>query len=205
MIETISYGFVLGFSTGGYCLSRCLPLLLPYVLYEGENLKYNFKIILEFLLGRLTAYIVLGVVIGFSGNLLQTKYGKIIVALAMMVSSVLLLLHASVKINYHKKVCENLSKKPIFKRFPFFLGVAVGVNLCPPFLQGILYLLNIGKVMNGIVFFTTFFIATSIYVLPLAFYSLASKFEKIKSIAQAAAIISGIYFFVYGVIMLITA
>ena len=63
MFSILSEGFVLGLSTGFYCLTTCLPALVPYLLSEGDTLwRTNFGIFLEFLAGRFTAYFLFAVV-----------------------------------------------------------------------------------------------------------------------------------------------
>ena len=57
MPALFSEGFLLGLSTGAYCLASCLPVLAPYLLAGGGlSWKINFLIFIEFLAGRFIAY-----------------------------------------------------------------------------------------------------------------------------------------------------
>jgi len=50
-------GFLLGLSTGVFCLGYCAPVLVPYVLAEARpQLGVNLGLVGQFLLGRLAAY-----------------------------------------------------------------------------------------------------------------------------------------------------
>ena len=49
---------------------------------------------------------------------------------------------------------------------PFALGFLTGINVCPPFLTGLVVVLDLGSALSGAVFFAAFFAATSLYLLP---------------------------------------
>ena len=52
-------------------------------------------------------------------------------------------------------------------RLPFAMGFLTGINVCPPFLTGMVVVLAIGSAAGGVAFFMAFFAATSLYLLPV--------------------------------------
>ena len=69
MPALFSEGFLLGLSTGFYCLSACLPLLAPYLLAEGKAVwKFNFYIFMQFLGGRFAAYMFFALLSSLAGK-----------------------------------------------------------------------------------------------------------------------------------------
>lgn len=59
----------LGFSSGIFCLGYCYPVLAPIMLSREQGLFKKTAISLAlFLLGRLTAYIIFGSLVGLLGR-----------------------------------------------------------------------------------------------------------------------------------------
>ena len=202
MIEIIIQGFILGLSTGTYCLGFCAPLFIPYLLSEHREVKRNFAQIAEFLFGRLIAYIIFGVLIGFTGKFLETPLAKNVVAIGVIASSVLLITYGILKNAPQFNICKKIEKSKILSRFPLLLGMTIGINVCPPFIQGVSYLLSVGRVDMSIIFFISFFFGTSIFMLPLIFSGFLTKLERLLEIARVASVIAGVWFFIYGVSLL---
>jgi len=50
---------------------------------------------------------------------------------------------------------------------PLGLGFLTGINICPPFLTGLVASLALGSAWSGAAFFAAFFAATSLYLLPV--------------------------------------
>ena len=144
----IAEGFILGLSTGPVCLAYCGPVLVSYLLGEGNKIKQNSINVSIFLSGRLLAYIITGFAAGMLGKtLLQPTHER-----TLMMSIVYVCL-AGYMIFYgfygFKEICLGriqykikdtiFSKDSILKLpeiVPFIGGVLTGLNLCPPFLAG---------------------------------------------------------------------
>ena len=57
MTALLAEGFGLGLSTGLYCLGACAPLFVPYLLAEGGGWRPQLRALVEFMAGRLAAYL----------------------------------------------------------------------------------------------------------------------------------------------------
>lgn len=53
-------GFLLGLANGTSCLTLCAPVLVPYLLNEGDNVRRSLVTLGKFLTGRLLGYLVFG-------------------------------------------------------------------------------------------------------------------------------------------------
>jgi hypothetical protein len=63
-------GSLLGLANGTSCLALCAPVLVPFLLSEGENVRRNLVILLKFLGGRLLGYLLFGLLAWAVGGLL---------------------------------------------------------------------------------------------------------------------------------------
>lgn len=203
-MAVIIEGFALGLSTGGYCLTACLPILLPYMLAEGKTgLSANAKLIVEFLLGRLIAYIIFAAAISLLGVHFKGVLPQKLLATGMIITALLMIIYALVKNFPRLKFCERVASIQQFSKMPFFLGFLVGVNICPPFFVGAIRLLELGSVFLGILFFFFFFIGTSIYILPLLSLAWLSRIKRLQNIGNMIALIVGAWFLLTGIITLL--
>jgi hypothetical protein len=57
-------GFLLGLVNGGVCLSYCAPVLVPYLLGEGDTVRRSVASVGGFLGGRLVGYLTFAVLAG---------------------------------------------------------------------------------------------------------------------------------------------
>ena len=199
--EVVTEGFILGLSTGIYCLSACGPFVVPYLLSEGKGkIKGNLGFILEFMLGRLIAYLLFSLVMSFLGIHYQTIIPPQLISIALVLSSLLLITYALTKNLPQWRFCKWLNFYTPISRVPFFLGFLIGFNICPPFLIGLMRLLELGNIKLGVLFFLSFFSGTSIYMWPLILLGpLATWIDRLRSIASLAALISGCWFFINGI------
>lgn len=161
-------GFLLGLSTGFYCLASCLPLLAPYLLAEGKAAwKFNFNIFIQFLGGRFAAYMIfalLGSLAGKAGNYVLPAW----VVPACMAACGLLMFYLAVSRVRAKAPCLlKTDLDPYFRRLPLVLGFVTGINVCPPFAAGLVRLLELADMLKGISYFGGFFAATSLFVSPV--------------------------------------
>lgn len=202
--QIITEGFILGLSTGIYCLSACGPFFVPYLLAEGKGkIKTNLGFILEFMFGRLIAYLLFALVVGFLGTHYRTVIPPKLFSLALIFSSLLLIAYALTKNLPRWRFCGWLTSHFPVTRMPFSLGFLIGFNVCPPFLVGLTRLLELNNIMGGLLFFLSFFLGTSLYMLPLILLGpLATWIERLRSIASLTALLSGIWFLVNGIFAL---
>lgn len=186
----------LGLSAGLFCAGFCLPLLGPVALGEGGGAKRSVRRVLAFLAGRLVAYLLFGVAFGALGGALF-RFGPVRTWLLPVIYGLLglgMVGYGVVRALPHVGFCRFLN--PGFKSgwYVAGLGFLAGINLCPPFLLAVTTVMDIGGAWRGLAFFFVFFLATSVYLLPLFFAGLAGRFAAVRSAARAASVIAGAYF-----------
>ena len=85
------------------------------------------------------------------------------------------------------------------RRFLLAAGFLAGINVCPPFLLAMSYTMGLGAAGPAVLFFAVFFLATSLYLLPLLLAAPLARFEVVRTAARIAAVASGIWFFYLGI------
>lgn len=168
MISYLIEGFALGISTGPYCFSACSPMLVPYLLADSRsNWKGNIKLLLEFVMGRLVAYLLFGTVAGMIAKEFSGQIPPIIIKGSVLLSGFLMLAYFLYKKFPHLSFCKIVLKPEWSNRFPFILGFLIGINLCPPFVTGLIRVFESGSVEFGIIYFAAFFFGTTLFLIPL--------------------------------------
>ena len=200
-----SEGILLGLSTGAVCLAYCGPVLIPYLLGENKNIKTNFVYVSLFLSGRFLAYLVIGLIAGIAGTffLQPSAFNVKLIGISYIILSVMLIAYG---FHRFKEVCLGQTKTKIafryFKRMPYLLpmvgGALTGLNICPPFLLAITKAASTHQITASIVFFTMFFIGTSLYFLPLPFIGFFKKQKFFRTIGKFAAILAGLLYLYKG-------
>jgi sulfite exporter TauE/SafE len=191
-------GFLLGLSTGVFCLGYCAPVLVPYVLAEVRpQLRMNLGLVGQFLLGRLAAYALFGLAAGCLGVWVGGSLPRWVIALSLVVLSSLLILYALAQNLPRPALCRLM--KGHSARMPSVLGFLTGINPCPPFLLAAAYVFEGADPLGGVLLFLAFFVGTSLYMLPLAFVGLLSRYEQIREVARLTAVIVGVVFMLMGI------
>jgi sulfite exporter TauE/SafE len=190
-------GFLLGLSTGVFCLGHCAPVLVPYVLAETRpRLGMSLGLVGQFLLGRLAACILFGLAAGYLGVWVGGSLPRWVIALSLVVLSLLLILYALAQSLPRPGLCSFVRGHSA--RMPLVLGFLTGITPCPPFLLATAYVFEGADPLGGVLLFVAFFLGTSLYMLPLAFVGLLSRYEQIREVARLTAIIVGLVFLVMG-------
>jgi len=205
-----SSGFLLGLSTGIVCLAYCGPVLIPFLMGEGKGVYRNLGSVSLFLLGRLAAYLLVGILAGIiGGSFLQPSASKtVLMGVLYIFLSLLMIVYG---FHRFREICLGRSKfmvqKSQARRWPFLLpltgGFATGLNLCPPFLLAITGAMETGKIAGSVLFFFLFFLGTSIYFIPLPFIGFFRKQQVLRIIGKFAAILAGMIYLYKGISMLI--
>ena len=117
-----------------------------------------------------------------------------LVGAGILASGLLMLLYALVQNAPHLSVCARLSRSFAVARLPFLLGFLVGVNLCPPFMAGLLRLLTLSSVSGCVAYFAAFFVGTTVYMLPLAASAPLARSQRLRAVAAIASAFSGVWF-----------
>ncbi len=198
MFSILSEGFILGLSTGFYCLTSCLPALVPYLLSEGDKVwKTNFDIFLEFLTGRFIAYFLFAVISTLIGKAYKPYLPPWIAPLAMFLTALAMLAFLFTSRGHSGKGCV-IPFNPFFKRIPLALGFMTGINICPPFIAAFVRLVELSDFTAGMFYFTGFFTATSILILP-AIAPTPFINERLKAIGRITLGLAGFWYLVLGI------
>ncbi|MEO0130275.1 MAG: sulfite exporter TauE/SafE family protein [candidate division WOR-3 bacterium] len=191
---------LLGLANGYFCFGYCFPVVFPYFL-SIENLKKSIKLIFYFLLGRLIGYLLFGLLFSLLGKSLFSlpTFQNFLIPLLYIFISFLLISYGIVFSFPHISFCQILKREFHSNFYLFFIGLIMGINLCPPFLLSLINVIEMAEVIKGILFFLLFFLATSIYFFPLIFFSYLTRYKIMKIISQVSAIFAGGYFLFKGI------
>ena len=199
MPALFSEGFLLGLSTGFYCLSACLPLLAPYLLAEGKAVwKFNFYIFMQFLGGRFAAYMFFALLSSLAGKAGQYDMPVRLLPASMAVCGLLMVFLAVGRVSGgpgHRLLKKDMN--PFFRRLPLGLGFVTGISICPPFAAGFLRLLEMADVLKGFAYFGGFFSATSLFISPVL---LGTPWigSRANEIGRLTLLITGLWYTVLG-------
>lgn len=202
-------GFFLGLANGTVCVAYCAPALVPYMLGTGKNTIENFSTLAKFLLGRFLGYMVFALLAWITNKIIlqNTIYKELILGLAYIILAVLLFFYGI--INSHtfcsvKRAKKLLSKLSFVnsKILPIMIGLFTGLNLCPPFLIAFTGAAGSGSILGSMFFFLMFFIATSLYFLPIPFIAMLKHHGEFKYIGKMTAVIMSLYYLYMGIIII---
>ena len=199
MSSLFSEGFLLGLSTGVYCLASCLPVLAPYLLAGGSSLwKANSLIFLKFLAGRFLAYMLFALAAVSLGKLSGHYLPPRVLAAGMALTA--LLMFYSLFSGHLKKQASCFASLPAAwaeKRIPFLLGFLTGINICPPFAAGLLRLVGLADIFKGLVYFGGFFVSTSLFLVP-ALAPTPFLGSRLKSIGRMTLFLAALWYLLLG-------
>ncbi|MGE0087628.1 MAG: sulfite exporter TauE/SafE family protein [Desulfococcaceae bacterium] len=187
---------MLGLSAGAFCMGTCAPVLMGLLLSRAEKgWRGNAVSLGLFLLGRFLAYILFAVIsfgIGeiFRGSMIFSTLllpsGEILLGLLMLIYSI----HTHFP---HLSFCGTALKWPQSRWTLFAAGVFTGMNLCPPFLMAVGMAADSVSVWDSILFFTVFFMTTTLYLLPFVFSGIAARFAPVRSAARIVCGLTGFW------------
>ena len=196
-------GLSLGLSTGTYCLVGCVPILAPHYLSEKRDTRRSAYMIVEFLAGRLVAYVLFGALIGAVGEGGRNWLAGVPAAALTVLAGLFLLAGGLIRTFPRSPVCIALRRWPMLGRVPFLGGFVLGISPCPPFLAAASRLVALGSVPGAVILAAGFFLASSVYLLPIAFASRLTSLRRVQDVARLLAILTGVYFVVRGAAALV--
>lgn len=199
---TVFEPLLLGLSTGPFCLGYCAPVLIPFLISEQRRTINTINLMALFFTGRLTGYIVIGLLSGVIGSALtegQRKQFEIIANLSM---GLLLLLFGLVKNFPELRLCRILRFDKSSWSSMLMLGLLTGINLCPPFMTAITCAVGSGTILKAICYFLLFFIGTSLILLPIWATGVFARFKELRNVARVCVLLSGIWLILKGGSML---
>lgn len=191
---------MLGMTTGPYCLTACFPMVLSVALAEGKGNSafQTWLFVGKFIGGRFSAYLAFGLVIGLLGSRLGGMSHRIGTFAMILMSIILIGYGLGVRLP-RVGMCRVAGRTEGHRLFPFILGGLTGLNVCPPFLLAVTYTLHRTVTPTfGICFFMSFFIATTLYILPVGIAGHIPHREIVARMGRVAAVVVGIVFFYQG-------
>jgi hypothetical protein len=201
-------GFLLGLANGGTCLSACAPVFLPYLVGEGSSIRRNIPPVLYFLCGRLAGYLGFAVFAWEAGRWIRSspRGGLVFGAIYAGLACLLVLYGFSPQSN----ACAAKGIPDRFLSFarpwpvilPALMGLLTGLSLCPPFITALAGATSQNSLASSMLFFASFFIATSLYLVPLPFAGLLGRSAAIRTASRMAAGLMGCHLFYQSLIML---
>ncbi|MEW6517019.1 MAG: sulfite exporter TauE/SafE family protein [candidate division FCPU426 bacterium] len=193
-------GFLLGVALSPTCLGVCLPLLAPYFGAEAREGRENLLAFLWFLAGRFLGYAAVGLIAGWLGQqvFLAAASVRWLQGGVFLATGLLLLAYALLASFPHWSWCRVLHSAHWEKQTPFLLGLLTGLNICPPFLAALAEAGLSGGPWAGFLILTSFFVGTSLILLPLPFIGWFSRSSAIRVIGRLAAGLAGTWFFIQG-------
>jgi sulfite exporter TauE/SafE len=205
-------GFLLGLANGTTCLTFCAPVLVPYLLGEGEGVGRNLLTLLQFLIGRLGGYMLFGLAAWATGSLLlgATAGQGILLGTVYVGLAALLLVTALRKATSATRACalegartglQRLWRRPA--AVPVGMGFLAGLKVCPPLLLAFAGATSTGGLVGSLALFLTFFLGTSIYFLPISFLGAFHRVAALRTVGQFAAAIVALYYLYAGVLLII--
>jgi cytochrome c biogenesis protein CcdA len=203
LLDPIVNGFLLGMTTGPLCLTACLPVLISVTLSEGKERagRGTWIFLGKFIAGRFIAYLFLGVLIGLGGSHVA-GLGQKVGTYAWMVLAFILIAYGMELLTLpHLGMCRLAGRTTGHRAFPFILGGLTGLSICPPLLLAVTYSLQKADYfLFGILFFAAFFIATTLYILPLGLAGrLPVKVNAIMvRVGRVMSVAVGIFFLYQG-------
>ena len=183
-----------GLSLGIFCLSYCFPFLATFIASKPRGLKENSALILRFIFGRLLGYMLFGAIFGFLGEKFQSPLLTIITDLSLILISVILILYLCGLV----KQKEQCLARQYQNRNAVVMGFLMGINFCPPFLLSIPYVFSLHSTFLGVLYFLIFFVASSIYFLPMIFVGMLAKIKEFQMVARISGFICASIFIIYG-------
>ena len=206
MLRLIAEGVRLGLSTGPVCAVTCVPVLLPIILgEERRRFLTNVWVLVEFMVGRLIAYVLFGVALGWLGGVQRPDDPRAIAAMATakIGLGLALLLFAARDRTQPREACSRFHRFLGHVRFPFVAGFLVGISICPPFVAAGARVLELGGAMLGALYFVAFFVGTSVYLVPLIIFGLGNLYHALRSIGKLLCALTGMFFLTAGAAVLL--
>jgi hypothetical protein len=200
-------GFLLGIASGSACLAYCAPVLVPYLLGEGDTVRRSAVAVGGFLAGRFAGYLLFALLAwGTHRTIIESlPHRTAMVGVITMALALLLVLYG---ITGRAGRCQAASAHAVPDRvllshpllLPMLLGLLTGVSLCPPFLMAFGGAIQLPALWQSLLFFAAFFVGTSVYLAPLPLVGRAGRHEVVKTVGRLAAGVVGLFYLYSGVV-----
>lgn len=200
-------GFLLGLANGTSCLVLCAPVLIPFFLSRGDNVRQNLVTLLQFLGGRLGGYLLFSLLAWAVGGLLLDAGGAqaLLVGGTYVGLSILLLVGVFRKKRPAAGLCSLTEAKARFRRWPLLIpagmGLFAGLKVCPPLLLAFTDAASSGSLGGSLFLFVTFFLGTALYFIPLPLLGAFTHMPDLRIVGRFAAVIVALYYLFSGILL----
>jgi sulfite exporter TauE/SafE len=192
VISHLTEGFLLGITTGTTCLATCGPIYAPYLMQYERNWWRAMLALMEISAGRFITYAGVGIIAGLLGSTIAEVNRDLFTAIAYILFSVFLLV-TTFRTNKKDKCCTT-GKWSSFVDRPVILGILTGINFCPSFLLAATSAIDSSGPMGGFYLFASFFVGTTIFLLPVSFFGMFGIKRQLRLIARIAAVVISVWF-----------
>jgi hypothetical protein len=202
-------GLFLGISNGIVCLAYCAPVLVPYLMGESRGMSYNVSLVIRFLFGRLLGYLAFGLLSLAFGRLLLQLAGvrELTIGTAYVVLSLFLIAYGlfGVRPACPANVVGRIGHRMVHSPFliPVVAGFTTGLSLCPPFLIALARGSQETTVAQNLLFFSAFFLGTSIFFAPFPFIGLVRSSSAFRFIGKMTTAMIGCYYLYSGITLVV--
>lgn len=197
MVDEFIKGIWLGLASGSLCVG-CWVVLLPMMASTGQGrLKASAWVFMQFTLGRLVAYAAFGALVGFVSSQVAGVSGVLTAASAAYIPLSGILLLQALR-GGESGLCRKVESASARWRLPFWVGMALGVSVCPPFLIETVNVLRAGSMAAGVVSFLGFFVGATVFMAPFVLFGLAGRAQFVRDLGRAACILAALFFLYHG-------
>ncbi len=207
----LTEGFLLGIASGGVCLAYCAPVLVPYLLGEGNTVRGGAMAVAGFLGGRFIGYLAFAVLAWLTHCAVidHLPHQKIVIGIVTIGLAALLVAYGFAG---RWQACLGSTAGTVLAKLPWrntallpaLLGLITGLNLCPPFLMAFGSAAQLPGLWQSLLFFAAFFVGTSVYVAPLPLLGVVGRREMVKTIGRLAAGVVGLFYLYSGTVSVAT-
>jgi hypothetical protein len=221
-IETITPGLLLGFASGATCLATCAPVLIPLFLGEASAPRKNSILLVEFLGGRLCGYLFFGCAAWSAGRFVfngaalgARSTGYVTLGLGALMLAYGLLKFTSLRQSPGGAAAKSHTQclvspwrarwwlRDCPRLIPAALGLASGLNICPPFVVALSQGATSRSLAGSLLFFVSFFAGTSLFFVPVPFVGAFRRHQALTHAGALAAILVGLYYLYSGALHLL--
>lgn len=170
---------------------------------EQRSSGQNLVLIVYFLAGRFLGYMLFALVFGLLGQRLRSPVISLIADASLILVSLVMILQISGILRRNIPACAaaGTGNKPAdtpTRRKAVLMGFLMGVNICPPFLLSLNYVVTMHDILQSLIYFTIFFVVSSLYFLPMVFVGMLARMKEIQRMACLSGMITAVLFIVYA-------
>jgi sulfite exporter TauE/SafE len=201
---------VLGLASGPACMASCGPVLVPSLLAQRADMRWNTRYLSTFLGARFLGYLLFAALAWELGALVSLPPGArlLIVGVVYVLLACVLAWYAYSVGRACARSCAGSELVRIGVAKPGISGAAAlgfltGLSLCPPFVAAGVRAAELGSVAAAILFFAVFFVGTSVWFVPFVGLSCVRRNDAVTTVARMAMVLIALYYFCLGSMMLI--